>query len=122
MTVLRVAVCNLRLLARARGQEGVDPAEQRKEILDRLDALLSYLPGRLRDLLTGSKDAEELFTLLEGKGAGDAEGIGEAVEALRRREAAKAGPSVGRNAPCPCGARKPDGDPVKFKHCCGNQG
>jgi len=26
---------------------------------------------------------------------------------------------VGRNDPCPCGAKKPDGRPVKYKHCCG---
>lgn len=25
---------------------------------------------------------------------------------------------VGRNEPCPCGKRKPDGKPKKFKHCC----
>jgi preprotein translocase subunit SecA len=27
--------------------------------------------------------------------------------------------NVGRNDPCPCGAKKPDGTPVKFKHCHG---
>ncbi len=26
---------------------------------------------------------------------------------------------VGRNAPCPCGAKKEDGQPIKFKHCHG---
>jgi len=26
---------------------------------------------------------------------------------------------IGRNQPCPCGAKKPGGTPVKFKHCCG---
>ena len=26
-------------------------------------------------------------------------------------------PKVGRNDPCPCGALKPDGKPVKYKHC-----
>jgi len=26
---------------------------------------------------------------------------------------------VGRNDPCPCGAKKPDGRPVKYKHCHG---
>jgi preprotein translocase subunit SecA len=26
---------------------------------------------------------------------------------------------VGRNEPCPCGAKKPDGRPVKYKHCHG---
>ncbi len=27
--------------------------------------------------------------------------------------------NVGRNDPCPCGAKKPDGTPVKYKHCHG---
>jgi preprotein translocase subunit SecA len=26
---------------------------------------------------------------------------------------------VGRNDPCPCGAKKSDGTPIKYKHCCG---
>ncbi len=26
---------------------------------------------------------------------------------------------IGRNDACPCGATKPDGKPVKYKHCCG---
>ena len=25
-------------------------------------------------------------------------------------------PKVGRNDPCPCGAKKPDGTPIKYKH------
>ena len=29
------------------------------------------------------------------------------------------GQKVGRNDPCPCGAKKPDGTPKKYKHCCG---
>jgi len=28
---------------------------------------------------------------------------------------------VGRNDPCPCGAKKSDGSPIKYKHCCGNK-
>ena len=28
-------------------------------------------------------------------------------------------PKVGRNEPCPCGAKKPDGTPKKYKHCHG---
>lgn len=27
---------------------------------------------------------------------------------------------VNRNAPCPCGRKKPDGGPVKYKHCHGS--
>jgi len=26
---------------------------------------------------------------------------------------------IGRNDPCPCGAKKADGAPIKYKHCCG---
>ena len=26
---------------------------------------------------------------------------------------------IGRNDPCPCGATKSDGTPIKYKHCCG---
>jgi len=26
---------------------------------------------------------------------------------------------VGRNDPCPCGAKKEDGTPIKYKHCHG---
>jgi preprotein translocase subunit SecA len=29
------------------------------------------------------------------------------------------GKKIGRNEPCPCGSVKPDGTPVKYKHCCG---
>ena len=29
------------------------------------------------------------------------------------------GEKVGRNDPCPCGAKRPDGTPVKYKNCHG---
>ncbi len=32
------------------------------------------------------------------------------------------GDKVGRNDPCPCGARHPDGRPIKYKHCHGRNG
>jgi len=38
--------------------------------------------------------------------------------AASRRQSAPTG-KVGRNDPCPCGAKKPDGRPVKYKHCHG---
>ncbi len=31
----------------------------------------------------------------------------------------RVGAKVGRNDPCPCGAKKEDGTPKKYKHCCG---
>ncbi|MDD5041431.1 MAG: SEC-C metal-binding domain-containing protein [Candidatus Peribacteraceae bacterium] len=87
-----------------------------REILDRIDEVLSHFPRWLRDLLLGSKGASEFFPLLEGKDAGDAAGIAQSVEAIRRREEVRISTQRhGRNAPCPCGSGQ------KFKKCCGKK-
>ena len=39
--------------------------------------------------------------------------------ALKNEEVQKFGHKVGRNDPCPCGATKEDGTPIKYKNCCG---
>ena len=36
-----------------------------------------------------------------------------------KKQPVKKSVKVGRNAPCPCGSKKPDGTPVKYKNCCG---
>ncbi|MDR0905856.1 MAG: preprotein translocase subunit SecA [Oscillospiraceae bacterium] len=36
-----------------------------------------------------------------------------------KKQPVKTGAKVGRNAPCPCGKRKEDGTPVKYKNCHG---
>jgi preprotein translocase subunit SecA len=46
-----------------------------------------------------------------GGGGGGAEAAGVTYH--------RAAPKVGRNDPCPCGAKHPDGRPVKYKHCHG---
>ena len=38
---------------------------------------------------------------------------------LKNEEIRKFGHKVGRNDPCPCGATKSDGTPIKYKNCCG---
>ncbi len=48
----------------------------------------------------------------------------ESVSSQMQQEATRQGPTtqtakIGRNDPCPCGAKKPDGRPVKYKHCHG---
>jgi hypothetical protein len=40
-------------------------------------------------------------------------------DAVRPKAKDASGHKVGRNDPCPCGAVKPDGTPVKYKHCHG---
>lgn len=114
LTCFGLALRALRLASQVGGHGQEDLTKQNREILDRLDALLSRLPATLRDLLTGSKDAEELFVLLEGKNTGDVAGIGEAVETLRKREQVRTSrQEAGRNDPCPCQSGR------KFKKCCG---
>ena len=39
--------------------------------------------------------------------------------ALKNEEVQKFGHKVSRNDPCPCGAIKEDGTPIKYKNCCG---
>ena len=41
------------------------------------------------------------------------------VKAEKKERVLAGASKVGRNDPCPCGKKKPDGTPVKFKHCHG---
>lgn len=119
LTVLKTMVWALKKLSEKHGSKESSPPPQ-QEILDRLDAILSYLPKHLREMLTGSREAGELFTLLEGKTVRDVQGIEGAVDTFAQREHVRASDKrINRNAPCPCGATHPDGRPIKFKHCCG---
>ncbi|PLX25526.1 preprotein translocase subunit SecA [Candidatus Parcubacteria bacterium] len=45
------------------------------------------------------------------------EDSGKALETSKPRD--DEGNKVGRNDPCPCGAKKPDGKPIKYKNCHG---
>lgn len=38
---------------------------------------------------------------------------------LKNDEVKKYGAKIGRNDDCPCGAKKEDGTPIKYKNCCG---
>jgi len=42
-----------------------------------------------------------------------------AVDTVREKAKTEDGKKVGRNDPCPCGAKKEDGTPKKYKQCCG---
>jgi len=43
----------------------------------------------------------------------------ETISAIDDKQTHFGGHRVGRNDPCPCGAKKADGTPTKFKHCHG---
>jgi len=85
---------------------------------------IAYVPQELQPV----EQAEESNLQFKGS-SGQVEQFG-AVKKARsgeQRESEKTAPSkpiinqnkVGRNDPCPCGAKKPDGTPIKYKHCCG---
>jgi preprotein translocase subunit SecA len=38
---------------------------------------------------------------------------------LKNEDVKKFGHKVGRNDACPCGAKREDGTPIKYKNCCG---
>ncbi len=42
-----------------------------------------------------------------------------AVDTVREKAKTEDGKKVGRNDPCPCGAKNEDGTPKKYKQCCG---
>ena len=42
-----------------------------------------------------------------------------APDSVRAKPKDTDGHKIGRNDPCPCGAKKPDGTPIKYKHCHG---
>ena len=37
----------------------------------------------------------------------------------QKQQPARKGPKIGRNDPCPCGKKRPNGLPMKYKDCCG---
>jgi preprotein translocase subunit SecA len=36
-----------------------------------------------------------------------------------KKQPVKKGKKIGRNDPCPCGKKRPNGLPMKYKDCCG---
>src|SRR3989339_620064 len=59
------------------------------------------------------KDTQKHMTLAGG-GVEDGEDNKEGVVAVSHKS-----DKIGRNDPCPCGAKKADGTPIKYKHCHG---
>ena len=82
---------------------------------------------RISMVPTAAIQEKEEMKNLQFKGASDeVEQFGAAKQEDRssKQEESKQKPiinkdTVGRNEPCPCGAKKADGTPKKYKHCCG---
>jgi len=117
-----------------RGYAGVDPKDAyKKEGYEMFMKMLTSAEESISDLaLRVYFDDEESKKVARG-GAVEERYVHEetaAFDAGRERAAAAAGKeeakpqpiraqkAPGRNDPCPCGRKKPDGTPVKYKNCC----
>jgi preprotein translocase subunit SecA len=101
---------------------GADTASGSEAIEEVADAEVSAVVEAPRAMIEKPK-AEVIPE--EPKKSGDVvtfvRSVGEKMESAIevREKPVSANQKVGRNDPCPCGAKKPDGRPVKFKHCHG---
>ena len=81
-----------------------------------------YKMGMARDVAVRTAQPKEIRLSAPAKtmskGGGQFAGEGDPAQAPVPA-AAKSGPKVGRNDPCPCGAKKENGEPVKYKNCHG---
>lgn len=106
---------------RAYGQR--DPlVEYKKEGLRLYREMLENINGQVRELLPNIAVAAGAFAVEQQKLKEVRENSGGLSSAVSNGASAvpvRAEPKVGRNDPCPCGAKKPDGTPVKYKHCHG---
>jgi preprotein translocase subunit SecA len=81
------------------------------------DQILKILPnigaGAYKRQETELKETQKKM-ILAGGGTENADGEKNKTAVVGSKDE-----KIGRNDPCPCGAKKPDGTPVKYKHCHG---
>ena len=117
-----------------RGYAGIDPKDAyKKEGYEMFTKMLSTAEESISDLaMRVSFDDEESSRVASRQSAEERYVHEEAASFNKGRDAAAASADKGeakpapirvqkmpgRNDPCPCGKKKPDGTPVKYKNCC----
>jgi preprotein translocase subunit SecA len=109
---------------RAYGQR--DPlVEYKKEGLKLFKEMQEAINGQILNLLphigAGAFKAEEekLKETQKNMKVAGAEGVSDNENPSQIKRQFDGASKVGRNDPCPCGAKKSDGTPIKYKHCHG---
>ncbi|MDD5103000.1 MAG: preprotein translocase subunit SecA [Candidatus Peribacteraceae bacterium] len=85
--------------------------EKQQEELQNLQTNADQIAGELEKTGVGSQGSESGAALISNRPGAPAKPVA-VGKALKMDH-------VGRNDPCPCGAKKPDGTPIKYKHCHG---
>ncbi|PIS32163.1 preprotein translocase subunit SecA [Candidatus Peregrinibacteria bacterium CG08_land_8_20_14_0_20_41_10] len=84
--------------------------------------LPSQILARAPEINQLQTNAEEIEGVIESANLEKEEGVVTPVKVVKANETVtREGPKVGRNDPCPCGAKRLDGTPKKYKNCCGKE-
>ncbi|EKD49682.1 MAG: hypothetical protein ACD_63C00071G0002 [uncultured bacterium] len=101
-----------------RGYGQRDPlVEYKREGYDMFNRLLDSIQKQI--VYTIYKVKVEIKRPMPMEDAGQMQSGGDDAKAGTFSQNKKKKEKVGRNDPCPCGAKKPDGSPIKYKHCHG---
>ena len=115
-----------------RGYAGAEPiVEYKKEGYRLFSSMITSIEDAVTDMILkvkfrldeGTESVWNVDSYIHEDATGMALRQQEAIEASKQGEAKPRPVQVtrvpGRNDPCPCGAKDPDGKPKKYKKCCG---
>ena len=77
------------------------------------------LVDRAKQFSAPAKTMDEKTSSFSGFKQADKGSNSATVDMVKPKLKNAAGEKIGRNDPCPCGAKRPDGTPIKYKHCHG---
>ncbi len=90
-------------------KEGLRLFQEMQELIN--EQILRLIPNIKEGIFVKNNDEQKLQAVQKSAEAIPQSTSQNAVSAKSKK--------VGRNDPCPCGAKKSDGTPIKYKHCCG---
>ena len=90
-------------------KEGLRLFQEMQELIN--EQILRLIPNIKEGIFVKNNDEQKLQAVQKSAEAITQSTSQNAVSAKSKK--------VGRNDPCPCGAKKSDGTPIKYKHCCG---
>ncbi|MBU1046740.1 preprotein translocase subunit SecA [Patescibacteria group bacterium] len=93
-------------------KEGLRLFQEMQESIN--EHILKLIPRLDTEAFLKNREAMEMNNIQK-----EAEKINASTSANSLGHRVSKSEKVGRNEPCPCGATKENGNPIKYKHCCG---
>jgi preprotein translocase subunit SecA len=116
------AMDDLRDSVRLRGYAQVNPVDEyKREGFDMFEAMIAGIKQEVVRRLYSARIRKnvEIKRKSVSKNERAAEAAGSDPENAAPKKLPAKSQKIGRNDPCPCGKKKPDGTPVKYKNCHG---